>query len=62
MLKEFDFNSFFRVIDIITDKKDWVNNNIDKEIFNELKIKEYSQYIKKEEENNQDDKKKVFFR
>jgi len=45
---EFDYNSFFRVLDIIEDKKSFVNANIDKEIFNELKIKEYNHLNKKE--------------
>jgi len=42
VINEFDYNSFYRVVDIINDKKDWVNQNIDKEIFNLLKQKEYN--------------------
>jgi hypothetical protein len=34
---EFDNNTFFRAMSIIEDKKKWVNDNIDKEIFETLK-------------------------
>jgi hypothetical protein len=40
MIKDFDQLCFFRAMSIIEDKKDWVNEKIDKEIFDELKTKE----------------------
>jgi len=39
-IKEFDHNNFFRAVDIIEDKKRWVSENIDKEVFENRKIKE----------------------
>jgi len=39
-IKEFDTVTFFRTMDIIEDKKNWVNENIDKEIFEILKNKD----------------------
>jgi len=44
-MKNFDQINYFRMRDIIIDKKKWVNQNIDKTIFNELKQNEYSKVI-----------------
>jgi len=42
VITEFDTNSFYRALDVITSKKEWVNENIDKEIFEKLKDQEYN--------------------
>jgi len=41
-INNFDQMSYFRMRDIITSKKIWVNQHIDKEIFNQLKEQEYN--------------------
>jgi len=50
---EFDTNSFFRALDIIMSKKEWVHDNIDKEIFETLKAKEYGHLGEKEIDNKE---------
>jgi len=52
-LIEFDTNSFFRALDIIISKKEWVNENIDKEIFEKLKDKEYNKNVSKQNTNKE---------
>jgi hypothetical protein len=44
-LKEFDTLTFFRTMSIIEDKKQWVNEYIDKEIFEQLKNKDKTKNI-----------------
>jgi len=45
---EFDHKLLFRLMDIVTDKKEWVHKNIDKEIFEKLK----SDYFKERFDRN----------
>jgi len=45
---EFDIHSFTRAIDIIIDHKQWVHENIDKEVFEKLKEKEYNRNLPEE--------------
>jgi len=52
-LIEFDTNSFFRALDVIISKKEWVNENIDKEIFEKLKDKEYNKSSQKQNTNKE---------
>jgi len=53
-IEEFNSAIFFRSVSIVEDKKDWVNENIDKEIFEKLKMEEYKKDFKDKNEINKE--------
>jgi hypothetical protein len=59
-LFELNHYQFSRLIDIIEDKKKWVNEKIDKEIFESLKNKEFKKKIVYTDDNK--DEKEILFR
>jgi len=52
MIEDFDYLSFYRMDEIINDKKEWVNDHIDKEEFERLKNDEYNKNKNREKMEN----------